>query len=214
MKTIGALNQNDAVDDSTRSIELVARGAEACIYRTPSGFLKERPKKSYRHPALDKELREGRTTREFRILQKAHSLGCHVPGVQQLDKTRLLLVEIQGDPVHAVIDQSPIIAHQIGREVAKLHQAHIIHGDLTTSNMIWRDGVVTLIDFGLAFSSQRVEDMAVDLHVLHQSLSSKHHGIEQYAWRHFLQGYRMWDGASEVILRLRTVQSRGRNKGS
>ncbi|RXW17144.1 hypothetical protein EST38_g8711 [Candolleomyces aberdarensis] len=72
----------------------------------------------------------------------------------------------------------------IGVELAKLHKADIIHGDLTTSNMMLRHpstfqspGCPTelvLIDFGLSFVSTLVEDKAVDLYVLERAFASTH----------------------------------------
>ena len=90
----------------------------------------------------------------------------------------------------------------IGTEIAKMHLADIIHGDLTTSNMMLRHpssltarcpGKLVryssiyvsplisvsrthqvLIDFGLSYVSSLVEDKAVDLYVLERAFSSTH----------------------------------------
>ncbi|KIM51686.1 hypothetical protein SCLCIDRAFT_1224240 [Scleroderma citrinum Foug A] len=64
----------------------------------------------------------------------------------------------------------------IGVEIAKMHLADIIHGDLTTSNMMLRRETndLVLIDFGLAFHSTLVEDKAVDLYVLERAFASTH----------------------------------------
>ncbi|KAG9016763.1 serine/threonine-protein kinase bud32 [Tulasnella sp. 427] len=68
----------------------------------------------------------------------------------------------------------------IGRELAKMHAVDIIHGDLTTSNMMLRrspstDEIeVVLIDFGLSYQSALVEDKAVDLYVLERAFASTH----------------------------------------
>jgi Kae1-associated kinase Bud32 len=189
------------------------QGAEAIIERTEGGVLKSRPAKKYRHEQLDTELRLSRTKHEARILERARTAGVPVPTVKQLDDTTLLLEEIPGVQLREALDSNPSIAHQLGRLVAKLHGAHIIHGDLTTSNMLWDGNKLTIIDFGLSFSSIRAEDMAVDLHLLHQSLQSKHHRVLAAAWRHVLAGYRE-HGQEEVITQLRKVEARGRNKGS
>ena len=77
------------------------------------------------------------------------------------------------------------------------------------------DHHITLIDFGLSYTSSRDEDKAVDLHLFHRALESKHHSILTIAWRHFLKGYRDTSSeADKVIDRLRKVEARGRNKGS
>ncbi|KAJ0802211.1 putative protein kinase TKL-Pl-4 family [Helianthus annuus] len=64
------------------------------------------------------------------------------------------------------------IAFQIGDTIGKLHVGGVIHGDLTTSNMLWRSGCnqLVLIDFGLSFVSTLPEDKAVDLYVLERAL--------------------------------------------
>ena len=66
------------------------------------------------------------------------------------------------------------ICVQIGASIAKLHNANIIHGDLTTSNMIISKNKLYLIDFGLGFESHKAEDKAVDLHVLKEALEARH----------------------------------------
>lgn len=67
------------------------------------------------------------------------------------------------------------LARKVGRAVAKLHDGGVVHGDLTTSNMIVRDdGELVLIDFGLAYTTTLAEDKAVDLYVLERAISSAH----------------------------------------
>ena len=66
----------------------------------------------------------------------------------------------------------------VGRGVGELHASGVVHGDLTTSNLILREegGVmdVMLIDFGLGSVSNSDEDMAVDLYVLERAFASTH----------------------------------------
>jgi TP53 regulating kinase and related kinases len=192
----------------------IGMGAEAIVTRSDKGILKSRPAKSYRHPQLDAQLRTTRTRHEARILEKAKLAGIPVPDVTVIDDTTLLLSEAKGVQVKEVLDADPLIAHTIGRMLAALHDQNIIHGDLTTSNMIIDNHHVTLIDFGLSFHSAKEEDKAVDIHLFRQSLESKHHRVLAQSYRHFLQGYRDSPHAEKVIERLRQVESRGRNKGS
>ena len=68
----------------------------------------------------------------------------------------------------------------IGESVARIHQKDIIHGDLTTSNMIFKNEKVFFIDFGLGYISRKIEDKAVDIHLLKQALEAKHfHTLER-----------------------------------
>ncbi|KAF8556696.1 hypothetical protein OG21DRAFT_578403 [Imleria badia] len=68
------------------------------------------------------------------------------------------------------------LMEKIGVEIAKLHLIDVIHGDLTTSNMLLRssNNDLVLIDFGLAYQSTLVEDKAVDLYVLERAFTSTH----------------------------------------
>jgi TP53 regulating kinase-like protein len=196
--------------------EGIIQGAEAIITQENGMIVKSRPVKGYRHPRIDYELRTDRAKHEARLLAKAKAAGVHVPDATLTDTTTLRMTMAPGKPVKDQLDQDPLIAHQIGRAIAKLHAANIIHGDLTTSNMCYDPAThqLTLIDFGLAFASQREEDKAVDLHVLKQSIMSKHHRVLAMAVRHLLAGYREYAEAENVIARLRKVEARGRNKGS
>ncbi len=195
----------------------IGRGAEAVITIAEGGIKKYRPSKGYRHPDLDATLRTSRTKHEAKILEKAAAVGIPVPFVKLLDNETLLLEKIDGVALKQELDNEPLLAHSVGRITAHLHEQHIIHADLTTSNILINQTTkhMTFIDFGLSFISQRDEDKAVDLHLFHQSLESKHHLVAPLAWRHFLKGYRdTFHGADAVIERLRKVELRGRNKGS
>ncbi|KAH7918359.1 hypothetical protein BV22DRAFT_1115439 [Leucogyrophana mollusca] len=68
----------------------------------------------------------------------------------------------------------------IGTEIAKMHLADIIHGDLTTSNMMLRCGTndLVLIDFDLSYHSALIEDKATDLYVLERAFASTHPNSE------------------------------------
>lgn len=65
----------------------------------------------------------------------------------------------------------------IGRSIGQIHAIDVIHGDLTTSNMLLRSSSppsIVLIDFGLSYVSTLIEDKAVDLYVLERALASTH----------------------------------------
>src|SRR3989344_1360668 len=82
------------------------------------------------------------------------------------------------------------------------------HGDLTTSNMILNNDKLFFFDFGLGFESIRIEDKAVDLHLLRKAFESKHHKHAEEAFSFVLKGY----NDKEVIDRLSKVSGRGRYK--
>ncbi|KAF9466776.1 hypothetical protein BDZ94DRAFT_1250756 [Collybia nuda] len=113
----------------------------------------------------------------------------------------------------------------IGNELAKMHVADVIHGDLTTSNMMLRHpnsytprdaGIPTqlvLIDFGLSYTSNLVEDKAVDLYVLERAFSSTHPDSEPL-FASILAAYAKGTGKAWAAIekRLEDVRLRGRKR--
>jgi N6-L-threonylcarbamoyladenine synthase/protein kinase Bud32 len=95
----------------------------------------------------------------------------------------------------------------------RLHAAGIMHGDLTTSNMILRDtdGGCVLIDFGLAQVTSEIEQRGVDIHVMFQTLTSTHPKEAGRFQAAFVKGYSaMFAGAHEVLEREKEIELRGR----
>src|SRR3989338_4847384 len=116
-------------------------------------------------------------------------------------------------PVLDILDGQINIARDVGTQVGILHKHDVVHSDLTTSNMILSDGHVHLIDFGLSYVSKKVEDKAVDLHLLHHALESKHHDVHKECMDLVVKGYKeAYSDADKVLERLKVVQKRGRNK--
>ena len=104
------------------------------------------------------------------------------------------------------------ICGQIGREVAKLHDLNIIHGDLTTSNMILKKSEIYFIDFGLGFISHKPEDKAVDLHLLREALEAKHFENWELLINEVFENYKKSKDSKIVFERLKKVEKRGRYK--
>ncbi|RMD58184.1 Kae1-associated serine/threonine protein kinase [Candidatus Woesearchaeota archaeon] len=196
-------------------MEKVAQGAEAIISRKGNVVVKERISKGYRHKSIDSRLRKLRTRKEARLLQKLKSAGIAAPALlNSCEKSMRLEMEyLEGPKVRDVLDSNVELAREIGLLVGRLHANDIVHGDLTTSNMILSDGKIHLIDFGLSSVSLKVEDKAVDLQVLLRALLSKHSGVFDVAYDLVLEGYFQENpSAGEVVARLDVVESRGRNK--
>jgi Kae1-associated kinase Bud32 len=103
------------------------------------------------------------------------------------------------------------ICEQIGKQTSVLHDNDIIHGDLTTSNLILAKNKLYFIDFGLSFHSHRIEDKAVDLHLLRQALEAKHFKHWETFFRFFLKGYNPKNKTS-ILQQLKKVEARGRYK--
>jgi len=233
--------------------KLITQGAEALLYQStyllPSlpCALKYRPSKPYRHPILDARLTKHRILSEARVLAKCRREGVPVPAVYALDeKEGWLMVEwIEGEVVRVRINewlgekkgdelegsQSEELVHllaRVGTAVGKMHAAGIVHGDLTTSNLMLRpystyisngasestvlDGEVVLIDFGLASQSTADEDRAVDLYVLERAFGSTHPRADAM-FKEVLEAYgKSYKGGSVVLKKLEDVRMRGRKR--
>lgn len=192
-------------------MKLIAQGAEAKIFKKKDSILKDRIKKSYRLSQIDIKLRKSRTRSEAKILRKASQI-INVPKVILVDdkKMNLEIEYIEGVKVRDLFDRNNEklkrkVCRELGKTVKKMHQNDIIHGDLTTSNMIWNDKLY-LIDFGLGKISIRVEDMAVDIHLLKECFRSKHHVHWQTYWNEFKKAYNQ----EKVFNQLERVEARAR----
>jgi len=184
------------------------KGAEATV-EVDDTAVKKRPRKSYRHPDLDIRLRRERTEDEARLLERAEKYGVAVPGLVDNSEFRVEMEAVDGDRLkHRLLDTA--VMERLGMEIAKLHSCQIIHGDLTTSNVVVSGGEPLLIDFGLAYTSERVEDRAVDIHLLHQVLRSSHPATAADSWDAFLEGYSELDGSDAVVETVEDVRSRRR----
>lgn len=197
-------------------MKAIKQGAEAVIYLDGDRIIKERVSKSYRIKEIDDKLRKARTRQETKLLQKA----TNVPKVfDSSDKTMKIEMEyIKGDLVKDIFDvmdkrKREELCENIGKSVANLHKENMVHGDLTTSNMILNEKGLFLIDFGLGSFTKKVEDKAVDLHLLRNALESKHHEHSEKSFADILASYKCYDGAEEVLKRLEKVSKRGRYKG-
>lgn len=190
---------------------ILSQGAEATLYRDRDTVVKVRHAKGYRHQIIDKELRQFRTRREAKVLEKLAAINFPSPALQEMNDTEMKVTMsfIPGEKVRDVLHtNSQALAKEIGRKVGILHTNNIIHGDLTTSNMILHDEI-HFIDFGLSFFSQKIEDKAVDLHLLKQALEAKHFKIAKEAIKIILDNYKA-DNHKEIIQRIKTIESRGR----
>ncbi len=195
---------------------ILARGAEAIIIKRKNTIIKQRVAKGYRLPQLDERLRKLRTRAETKLLEKTHAIISSPRVISSDESNKTIELElIPGKKLAETLEKQKnvkTIAQQIGQAVAKIHDANIIHGDLTTSNMMYNKKLY-LIDFGLGFHSEHVEDKAVDLHVLKEALEAKHPRIQEKIFPIILQSYSKTSRhASRVVKQLEKVELRGRYK--
>ena len=196
---------------------MLARGAEAVIYlekrEDSKVVVKERIEKGYRIKELDNLLRKRRTKREVKLMTEARKFGVDVPKIVEVDwKNHKIVMEyVEGRKLKEIIGSDGKICEEIGRIVGRLHSAGIIHGDLTTSNMILSRGRVFLIDFGLGFFSKRIEDQGVDLKLMKDALNSTHPDIFEECWEKVVEGYKKeYKDSEKVLKKVEEIEKRGR----
>ena len=148
---------------------MVEKGAEANIY---SGYwldhdvlIKKRIPKNYRIKDLDNHLRKKRTKKEAKLLGEAKQCGVKTPLIYDIDQDEnaivmenvegILLKKIFEDLASSETSNKTVqnLCEKIGTNIAKLHNCNIIHGDLTSSNMILLNNQIYFIDFGLGMIS-------------------------------------------------------------
>lgn len=171
-------------------MKLIAQGAEAKIYLDGEKIIKERVKKRYRIKKLDEFLRKTRTRKEVKLLADLKRLGINVPKIIDYNDTRIIMEFINGKKLKDILNKRNYkkFCMELGKKIAKMHLADIIHGDLTTSNIIVKNEKLYFIDFGLAIETKNLEQKAADLLTLYQNFKSVH--AELNCWNYFLEGYR------------------------
>ncbi len=183
-------------------------GAEATVYLKDGVIIKERVPKRYRLVELDERIRKERTRAEARLISEARRIGVPTPIIHDITGSTIKMEYIEGELIKNVM--TPQLSERVGEIVGRLHSGGIIHGDLTTSNMILHNDKIYLIDFGLAFVSRIVESQGVDVHVLFQTFESTHKDHEKLI-EAFCRGYRKtFLNADEIIKRVKEIEKRGR----
>lgn len=194
---------------------IISRGAEAVLIKKDNEVVKERIRKGYRVAELDESLRKSRTRTEASLLREARRAGVLTPHVNDVSDFTIEMAFVDGEKVRDVMNEKNCVqlSEKIGAAVANMHKFGIIHGDLTTSNMILSVEGLYFIDFGLGFHSAKVEDKAVDLHLLHQALESTHFSVAEKAWNIILKVYAgNYKESPNIIKRLSAIEKRGRYK--
>ena len=185
-----------------------ARGAEAVVTESRGDVIKRRLSKKYRNPSLDARLIAERTRAEARLISQARRYGVPTPLIRDVTADSIVMERIDGPMLKLDLTRDHV--HDAGRIVGRLHTAGIIHGDLTTSNFIVRDGRCVLIDFGLSYISSEIESRGVDLHVFFQTLESTapDHADLRKA---FCEGYaETFEESKDVFERVEEIRLRGR----
>ena len=204
---------------------LVKKGAEANLYlerwNNREVIMKRRLPKKYRIRQLDKEIRSQRTVHEPHIIHKAKEAGVPTPTIFMVDvaEANIIIEFVDGKQVKQVLnDLSPEerlrLSRHIGELIGRLHKHGIIHGDLTTSNMILEShGKVVFVDFGLSERSMELETRGVDLHLMKRAFQSTHYKYARGCFEAVMEGYANVvgeDEAKNVLEKIREITRRGR----
>lgn len=186
-------------------------GAEARLILMPDVVIKTRLSKGYRISEIDSKLIKRRTKSEAKMLKTTEALGLNTPRLLEWSGTTIRMERIPGNPLKDSLEEKgrSSLMKRAGKLVRKIHNAGIIHGDLTTLNFIVNNKKVYLIDFGLSFISHRSEDKAVDLHAFEKTLRCPH---RKRLIKSFYEGYSQGYDECDILERLKLVRLRGRKR--
>ncbi|MDG7011482.1 MAG: Kae1-associated serine/threonine protein kinase [Nitrososphaerota archaeon] len=203
---------------------LLYRGAEADVvlgdWQGLPAVFKVRKPLTYRLASLDQEIRRQRTVHEAEMIRHAKRAGVATPFLYHLDlQASTMVMEYIGGKMlrdlagHMAEKDVEGPFFKFGEGVARLHAAGMMHGDLTTANVVSREGSLVFLDFGLAHRTSRLEDHAVDLRLIKETLVGAHPGISRAALDAFFRGYEAKAGTPRfrrVRSQLRNIERRGR----
>jgi TP53 regulating kinase-like protein len=204
---------------------LIRKGAEASLFlenwEGRKVIMKRRLPKEYRLEKIDKKIRTHRTLHESQLLHEAKEAGIPTPTIFMVDlaDSNIILEFIQGKQVKQILrdlseEERRHLCEHIGTLIARLHNKDIIHGDLTTSNMILNpNGKVVFLDFGLAEKTVELELKGVDLHLMKRALQSTHFDYSDECFKDVLYGYSEVAGrevTQKVLRKICEIERRGR----
>jgi len=204
---------------------LIKKGAEANLYLEEwhgrKVIMKKRLAKAYRLSQLDLAIRTQRTLHEPLLIHRAKEAGVPTPTIYLVDlaDSNIIMEYVEGKQVKQVLNDMPPkeklrLCRQIGALIGRLHKDGIIHGDLTTSNMILTPfGKIFFVDFGLGEYSDELEARGVDLHLMKRALQSTHYRFAKECFEAVAAGYTETMGKEEsnnVLEKIREIERRGR----
>ena len=207
------------------AMTLLKKGAEASLFlgdwHGRKVIVKARLPKRYRPAELDAKIRGYRTAHEPQLMHEAKKAGVPTPTIFLVDlKDAAITMEfVEGRQVKQVLtdvsrEKRQELSVMIGGLIGKLHRHGVIHGDLTTSNMILNaEGKIFLVDFGLGEKNNEVEARGVDLHLMKRALQSTHYRCAEECFKNVLKGYSAVLGeedAEKVFEKIREIERRGR----
>ena len=203
-------------------MKLLGRGAEARIFASAylgrKCVVKVRDAKAYREKSLDGKITRERLRAECGLLARAKKAGVRTPVVWKVDlKGGAITTEhVEGRTLKeellrgAPSKEAGRLCAEMGGEIAKLHSSGIVHGDLTTGNIIMHKGGLVFLDFGMGEVSRKLEAKAVDLLALKKTFAATHFNIME-KWGEVEKGYlEGFAGGKAVLGQMRAVEARAR----
>ncbi len=154
-------------------------------------------------------------------MHRAKEAGVPTPTIYMIDlaKSNIVMEYVQGKQIKQILNAMPMkektrLCHHIGKLIGCLHKNSIIHGDLTTSNMILTPHDKTIfVDFGLGEFSDEPEIRGVDLHLMKRALQSTHHKHAKECFEAVTKGYAETAGkeaTARVLGKIQEIERRGR----
>ncbi len=197
---------------------LIRKGAEANLYKSEylgrEALIKERIPKNYRDAGLDSGIRKRRTKEEAQLLHDAKALGVRTPVIYKIERegSAIIMEFVPGKRMKDALNEKNLnLCKLLGNKIGVLHANGIVHGDLTTSNIIIHNGAPVFIDFGLGIHSRKIEDFAVDLLNFKKTYNATHYKLGK-GWNLIVKGYIEERGnvGKEIVERIPKIEERGR----
>ena len=211
--------------DKMKQPLLIKKGAEASLYLADwhgrKVIMKKRLPKKYRVPKLDEQIKTYRTNHEPQLMHEAKRAGVSTPTIFLVDIKRATIIMefIGGKQVKQLLDEMSKsercrLCLNIGELIGRLHQCGIIHGDITTSNMIQNsEGKIFFVDFGLGEKRKELEARGVDLHLMKRALQSTHFRFVEECFNAVIESYsKVLDAETvkNVLDKIKQIETRGR----
>ena len=196
-----------------RYLELIAKGAESNIYLTKwynrKAISKIRIPKIFREQKLDSTLRRQRTVHEAMIISQVKYFGLRTPFLYFVDAKNAEIIMEYVKGTNASFNLNEKICFDMGQYAASIHANDIIHGDLNPNNVIIGKHI-TMIDFGLSYCSNRIEDKAVDIRLIKEIFNSLYSEYYSVFYSAFLDGYSITKELQKIIDKIKKIEMRRR----
>jgi TP53 regulating kinase-like protein len=211
--------------DTIAKQTLLKKGAEASLFLSDwhgrQVVIKMRIPKRYRQKTLDVQIRSYRTVHEPQLMHEAKVAGVPTPLIYMVNVpgASITMEYVKGLQIKQLLNEAPQdkrqeLCFKIGELIAKLHSHGLIHGDLTTSNMILSpEDKIFFVDFGLGEKNIEVEAEGVDLHLMKRAMQSTHYQFWEECFKVVLCGYQSVLGveaAAKVYEKIKEIERRGR----